>query len=325
MTLPIRWVEVPERAGGMRLDRFLARRFADRSRSAFAAWIKEGLVLSEAGKPLRASSAVRGGERLQIAIPGIAPDSPAPPLPDVLHEDDRLVVVDKPAGMLVHPTGTRFAWAVIGLARERWPGADVVHRLDRDTSGVLVLSKDAEANVFLKKAFKTRDVSKSYEAILRGVLTHEVYDVRAPIGAAEGPIRIQMATRPDGMAAHTEIEVLEAKPELTRVRCRLHTGRTHQIRVHCAHIGQGILGDRMYGVPPEVFLRAWEHGVDEEVIRAAGAPRQALHAAAITLPHPDGGQVEVSAPWPADMTRWWSDPSCLPLDQSEDAATLDAG
>ncbi|TNE85018.1 MAG: RluA family pseudouridine synthase [Deltaproteobacteria bacterium] len=317
--LPVRWLPVPERARGMRLDRFLARRFADRSRSQFAAWIKQGLVMDEQGQPLRASATMRGGEQLQIAIPGIAPDSPKPPFPVVLHEDERIVVVDKPAGMLVHPTGTAFAWAIIGLARERWPDADIVHRLDRDTSGVLVLSKDPEANVFLKAAFKTREVVKHYEALVRGTLVAGTYNVREPIGEAEGPIRIQMAVRPDGLPAHTDIEVLAHREvgghRLTHVRCRLHTGRTHQIRVHCAHIGEGIVGDRMYGVPPEVFLHAWENGVDESTVRAAGAPRQALHAASIRMPHPSGGEVEVHAPFPPDMARWWADPTCLPLDE----------
>lgn len=303
----------------MRLDRFLARRFADRSRSQFAQWIKDGLVMDAQGLPMRASATLRGDEQLQIAIPGIAPDSPAPPLPTVLHEDARVIVLDKPAGMLVHPTGTAFAWAVIGLARERWPDADIVHRLDRDTSGVLVLSKDPEANVFLKAAFKTRAVVKHYEAFIRGRLASARYEVRAPIGSADGPIRIQMAVREDGLAAHTDIDVLDVTPggELTHVRCRLHTGRTHQIRVHCAHIGGGLVGDRMYGVPPEVFLHAWEVGVDEQVIAQAGAPRQALHAASIAMPHPDGSVVEVHAPLPEDMCRWWKNPGCLPYDAVE--------
>jgi 23S rRNA pseudouridine1911/1915/1917 synthase len=317
----VRWLPVPERARGMRLDRFLAKRFADRSRSQFAQWIKQGLVMDAKGQSLRASATLRGGERLQLAIPGIAPDSPPPPLPDILHEDERLVVLDKPAGLLVHPTGTAFAWAVIGLAREHWPEADIVHRLDRDTSGVLVLSKDPEANVFLKAAFKTRSVVKHYEAFVRGPLAEPRYEVHAPIGFAEGPIRIQMAVRDDGQAAHTDIEVLGQSRggELTHVRCRLHTGRTHQIRVHCAHIGGGLVGDRMYGVPPEVFLDAWEHGVDRSVIARAGAPRQALHAAQLAMPHPDGGIVEVTAPLPEDMRRWWANPDCLPYDEASTA------
>ena len=157
------------------------------------------MVRDAAGRVLRASSSLKGEEILQVSIPGIAPDSPPPPLPAVLHEDERLVVLDKPAGLLVHPTGTAFAWAVIGLARERWPGADIVHRLDRDTSGVLVLSKDAEANRMLKAAFSGRTVRKRYEALVRGHLAEDYYDVRAAIGAADGPIRIQMAVRDDGL------------------------------------------------------------------------------------------------------------------------------
>lgn len=320
--LPVRLLEVSERARGMRLDRFLARRFADRSRSEFAGWIKKGFVMDAGGKPLRASTTLRGGEQLRIAIPGIAPDSPRPDLPPVLYEDERVVVLDKPAGMLVHPTGTAFAWAIIGLARDRWPNSDLVHRLDRDTSGVLVLSKDTEANVFLKTAFQSRDVVKHYEALVRGHLALGDYDVSAPIGSADGPIRIQMGVRDDGLPARTVITSVahagEGASKLSHVRCRLHTGRTHQIRVHCAHIGLGIVGDRMYGVSPDVFLRSLDHGPDEEVVRQAGAPRQALHAVDIAFPHPDGGRVEVQAQWPDDMQRWWADPGCLPFDGGDD-------
>lgn len=314
---PVRLLEVPEGARGMRLDRFLAKRFSDRSRSEFASWIKRGFVCDHAGNPLRASATMRGSGLLRVYIPGIAPDSPKPPLPPVLYEDDRVVVIHKPACMLVHPTGTAFAWAVIGLARDRWPQADLVHRLDRDTSGVLVLSKDPAANVALKKSFQTRTVVKHYIALVRGHLEEENYSVRAPIGPADGPIRIQMAVREGGQQAWTEIEVIgrtgDGPTAMSKVRCVLHTGRTHQIRVHCAHIGRGLVGDRMYGVPPEVFLRSLDHGADEIVVQAAGAPRQALHAELIAFEHPDGGRIEVSAPIPADMAQWWADPGCLPL------------
>ena len=314
-----RWVEVPERAAGLRLDRFLALRFRDRSRTALVRGIKRGQVRDADGQPLRASTTLRGGERLKVTIPGIAPTEPPPPLPVILHEDDRVVVVDKPAGMLAHPTGTAFAWAVVGLARERWPEVDLVHRLDRDTSGTLVLSKDRQANVFLKEAFKRGEVVKEYEALARGHLDFDHRVVDAPIGSADGPIRIQMAVRDDGLDARTDVTVLGrtppgVTPALTRVRCRLHTGRTHQIRVHLAHVGAGLVGDRMYGVPPEVFLHAWEHGPDAQTFADAGAPRHALHAASIAFPHPAGGTVHAEAPFPEDLTRWWQDPSVLPLD-----------
>ena len=313
-----RELPVPEAADGMRLDQFLARRFRDRSRSWFARGIREQLVCDEQDRPLRASVRVRTGDILKVYLPGIAPDGPPPPHPPVLHTDPRVVVVDKPAGLLAHPTGTRFAWSVVGLARDKWPTehVDLAHRLDRDTSGAILLTRDPDANRFLKAAIKAGQLHKEYEAICKGTIPWSRCDLTGPIGSADGPIRIQMAVRSDGLPAHTEVHVLDRQDGLTHVRCILHTGRTHQIRVHLAHAGFPLLGDRMYGVPPEVFLRTLDHGPDAVVVEAAGAPRQALHARRVTFPHPDGHDVSVEAPLAADMRRWWAAPSCLPHDTS---------
>lgn len=309
-----RELSVPDVARGLRLDQFLARWFRERSRSGLAPALRQGLVTDDHDRPMRASATLRGGERLRLWLPGIAPSGDPPPFPTILHEDHRIVVVDKPAGLLTHPTGTEFAWAVVSLAKLKWPEADLVHRIDRDTSGVLVLAKDPEAVRSLKAAFRADRVRKEYEAIVVGRPVWDTIVLDGPIGEAGGAIRIQMAVNDRGLAARTDVTVIErhGTAELTRVRCRLHTGRTHQIRVHLAHAGHRIVGDRMYGVPPEVFLRAWEGGVDETVIAAAGAPRHALHAALVALPHPDGATVTVEAPFPADMARWWGDPSLLP-------------
>lgn len=315
--LPPRVVPVPDGGDGMRLDRFLAARFPDWSRSALARGVKQGLVATGDGRVLRASYTVRAGMELHLRIPGLAPTSPPPPLPPVLYEDERVVVLDKPAGLSCHPGGGNFEWAVIGLARERWPGIDLVHRLDRDTSGVLVLAKDLDTNRFLKDRFKRAHPDKSYIALVRG---H--YDYRgvidAPIDYGDSVVRIKMAVVPGGPEARTTVEPGETRTAgditLTRVRCTLHTGRTHQIRVHLAHTGAGIVGDRLYGVPPEVFLTAWETGVDDSVIERAGAPRQALHAHSLRFTLPGKQVVDVTAPVPEDMERWWADPSVLPMD-----------
>lgn len=315
-----RWLDVPDVARGMRADVFLSRWFRERSRSEIARAMRQGLVIDGDGREIRASQTLRGGERLALWVPGIAPSSAPPPFPTVLYEDDRVVVVDKPAGLLTHPTGTDFAWAVVSLAKERWPDADLVHRIDRDTSGALVLSKDADANRLLKAAFADGSVEKRYQALTRGHVPWDERVLSGPIGPADGPIRIQMAVRDDGLPSRTDVTVLARHPTaaMTWVSCRLHTGRTHQIRVHLAHAGYSLVGDRMYGVPPAVFLRAWEGGVDAEVIAAAGAPRQALHAASCAFPHPDGPMIHVEAPFPADLTRWWADPSVLPHDPGSD-------
>ena len=314
-TLRYRALEVPEPADGMRLDQFLARRFSDRSRTWFSRGIREGLVRDEQDKPLRGSTRLRAGDLLRLFLPGLAPSTLPPAMPNILFEDNRVAVIDKPAGLLAHPTGTRFAWSVVGIAREQWPDVHLVHRLDRDTSGVLLLAKDDEANRFLKEKIKFGALHKVYEALARGRIDWSQRRLEGPIGPAGGIIRIQMAVRENGLSARTDVEVLERRQTMTRVRCVLHTGRTHQIRVHLHHAGHALVGDRMYGVPAEVFLRTLEHGADPVVVEAAGAPRHALHASTVRFPHPDGGELEVTAPWPTDLTRWWEDPRVLPHDK----------
>lgn len=304
-----RALTVPEIADGMRVDRFLASFFVDRSRSWMNRGIREGLVQDPSGRALRASSRVYTGDVLHLFLPEIAPSEPPPPFPVVLHEDDRVIAVSKPAGLLAHPAGTRFAWALVSMAKERWPHdrIDLVHRLDRDTSGVLLLTKDREANVHLKEALVRGDCHKEYLALCRGQIPWPDKHVDAPIGFRGEAIRIQMGVRDDGLSAQTTFTVRATTPTLSLVHCRLHTGRTHQIRVHLDHVGFPILGDRMYGVPPEVFLDSLEHGCTPATVRATGAPRQALHAAKTTVPHPDGFDLVVEAPMAEDMVGWWGE------------------
>lgn len=311
-----RELEVPEIAAGWRLDHFLAQRFPDRTRSWLSRGIRNGQVLDDGGRPLRSAQRVRAGQRLRLLLPGIAPSEGPPPFPPLVYEDQRVAVVSKPAGLLVHPSGTRFTWSLVGLAKARWPQDDIdlVHRLDRDTSGVVLLSKDREANRSLKQEIVCGRASKTYLALCKGEIPWEERLLDGPIGPAEGPVRIQMAVRADGLAARTRVRVLDRRPGRTLVRCELLTGRTHQIRVHLHHAGYPLFGDRLYGVAPEVFLRAFEQGADAATFHAAGAPRQALHAWRIQIRHPDGGDLTGEAPLPADLQRWLDDPSVLPLD-----------
>jgi 23S rRNA pseudouridine1911/1915/1917 synthase len=314
-----REVQVNPGATGMRLDRWLALRFADRSRSAFSAAIRRGEVRSPDGRVLDAAHRVRGGDLLHLYVPGIAPGTEPPPFPPVLYEDEDLVAVDKPAGLLAHPAGSNFVYAVISLAKRRYPQdrVDLVHRLDRDTSGVLVLTRNLETNRRLKEAVAGGEVHKEYQALVKGVIPWDHRSLDGPIGPADGPIRVQMAVRPDGLSARTDVTVLERGPTLTRVRCLLHTGRTHQIRVHLAHAGFPLVGDRLYGVDPEIFLRIRESGVDDQVIAAAGAPRHALHAHRVIVPRRDGSALELVAPIPEDLDRWWTRPDRLPFDRDD--------
>lgn len=315
-----RELDVVPAGDGMRLDVFLARRFADRSRSWIAAGIKRGLVRTPEGRVLRASVIVRAGERLHLFLDGIAPSGPPPAFPRIVFEDARVVALDKPAGLLAHPAGTDYSWSVVGLARDRWRdhAVDIVHRLDRDTSGIQLVTKDMDANRKLKAVLHADGALKEYLAICKGVIPWDTRVIEEPLGPCDGEIRIQQTVRPDGLSARTDVTVLDRKTGpgvgLTLVRCRIYTGRTHQIRVHLCHEGFPILGDRMYGVSPEIFLGIYNGADPAESFAAVGAPRQALHATRMIVPHPSGGPLEVVAGMPDDMQGWWDHPETLPWD-----------
>ena len=283
---------------------FLALRFPDWSRSAFARFIREGLVLCDE-RPIKPATTLRHGETLRIFVPGLAPGAAPPPMPPVIFEDDWLLAVDKPPGMLMHPVGQRYAYALVGLAREARPDAhiDLSHRLDRDTSGVVLLTKREEANRHMKGCFMRRRVQKVYLALVRGVVPWDDLEIDAPLGHAAGSeVQLRRGHDPAGETAHTRVEVRQRLAAHTLVACFPTTGRTHQIRAHLEHAGFPILGDKLYGQPDSVFLEVLEQGVTERVRALVGFPRQALHAHALSFPHPATGQVvKVTAPLAPDM------------------------
>ena len=301
---PHRVLNVQERAAGRRADTFLAMRFPSWSRSTFARWIREGVVQSDV-RTLKPASVLRLGEVIRIWAPGIAPTEGPPPPPTILYEDEWLLAVDKPPGLLVHPVGQRFAWALIGLVREMRPGVriDLSHRLDRETSGVVLLTKHEDANRAMKDAFQARRVQKTYQAIVRGIVPWEHQTVEAALGHADGSVvKLRRGAVSGGEPALTEVSVLKRLERHTLVECRPHTGRTHQIRVHLEIAGFPILGDKLYGQPDGTFLTLLDDGPTAEVRAAIGFPRHALHAHALAFPHPHSGQVlKVRAPLPADM------------------------
>lgn len=312
MTTPlheqVRVIEVSASAAGYRLDRFLALYFSKRSRTELVRGIRSGLVTLSGSRTLRASYTLREGDVLHIAIPGIAPSEAKPPFPQIIYEDDRVAVINKPAGLLAHPAGGDYAWAVIGLARDQWPNdrVDLVHRLDRETSGCMVLSKDLEANRELKLHFHDRqDTLKEYIALTLGVVPWHRRRLDGRLGAEGGPIRIRQAVREDGLHARTDVTVLARGTALSIVHCRLHTGRTHQIRVHLAHEGFPLLGDRIYALTLDEALRGLEEGWDDEHTARLKVDRQALHAWRLTFPHPDGHLLTVEAPVPESFHAWW--------------------
>ncbi len=259
---------------------------------------------SRSDRTLKPSSLLRAGERLRILIPGIAPDAPPPELPPIVHEDDRFIAFDKPAGMLVHPAGQQFVYALIGLARRArpLPSLDLVHRLDRETSGVVLLAKDTEANAFVKEAIRHHRVAKTYQAIVRGTVPWEEMVIDGAIGSSPSSIvRVRRAVVPNGLASKTEVRVLRRMAAHTLVECRPISGRTHQIRLHLEHAGFPILGDKLYGQPDHVFLEWLREGATPLVTEAIGFPRHALHAASLVFPHPRGTPLRIHAPLAPDM------------------------
>jgi RluA family pseudouridine synthase len=302
---PYRSLKVAPENAGWRLDAYLSARFSSWSRTAAARAIREGEVLSPT-RPLKPASILESGEELRIYDPRFAPEGPAPALPPILYEDDHLIVLNKPPGLLVHPAGNKWAWAIIGLVREARPTAriDLCHRLDRDTSGVLVLSKELGANVFVKECLKARDedLQKTYQAIVEGSPNWDELVVDAPIGEAKGSeVRLRRGINPEGLQARTTFTVLRRLGDLSLVSCLLHTGRTHQIRVHLEHVGHPILGDRLYGRPDSIFLEWLDVGATPAVRAAARFPRQCLHAWTLRLPQPAGPPLDLLAPLPEDM------------------------
>lgn len=313
-----REVVVRQDGAGSRLDVYLSNRFPTYSRRQVQQMIQAGQIESE-GRRLKASSTLLAGEVLQVTAPGLAPVGPPPPMPPIIFEDDRLLVLDKPAGMLAHPTGIIFAYALVGVARDRRPDddMDLAHRLDRETSGINVLTKDRAANAHLKAAFKARHTTKVYQAIVHGTPDWEALHVDAPIGKSlSSEIRIRRGINPEGLPAQTELRVLKRMDGLSLIEARPHTGRTHQIRVHLEHTGFPIVGDKIYGQPDRTFLHHLDHGADASIREATGFPRHALHAAELTIPHPDGEPRTFKAPLSVDLQAIvdgarpaWPDPS----------------
>ncbi len=285
-------------AAGRRLDIYLAERVPELSRARLQALIAAGHVTLARAPLARARPAdrVRAGDRIEVAIPPVEPASLEPePIPlVVLFEDDHLLVVDKPAGMVVHPgagrqTGTLVhavlarCPAMLGIGGERRPG--IVHRLDKDTSGLLVVAKSETALRRLQADLGARNVTRTYLALVHGRVAHPAGTVDAPI-ARDRRQRTRMAVVASGRRAITHYRVLERFPRATLLEVRLGTGRTHQIRVHCAHIGHPVVGDSVYARRPNPW----------------GMRRQALHACGLAFPHPvDGREMAFEAPLPADL------------------------
>jgi len=296
---------IPEAARGQRLDQALAALFPDFSRSRLKAWIDGGRVLVDGIKP-RPRDLVSGGEWVRIdpaneAVIDVAPE----PIPlDIVFEDEALLIIAKPAGLVVHPgAGNPSATLQNALLSHdgqlaQLPRAGLIHRIDKDTSGLLVVAKTLEAHTHLVRALAAHEIERVYEAVATGVMTAGG-TVNAPIDRHRVD-RLKMAVRAGGREAITHYRVVERFGAHTHVRVHLETGRTHQIRVHLAHAGFPLIGDPLYG-RRLVLPRAASAGLIE-ILR--GFKRQALHAGRLKLMHPlSKKSVEFTTPWPADFER----------------------
>jgi 23S rRNA pseudouridine1911/1915/1917 synthase len=302
--------EVDAQHAGQRLDQFLAAQGFLPTRARVARLVRDGHVKVD-GSVRKASHAVAAGAVVEVVVPPEAPPNVAPeatPL-EVLHEDASLIVVDKPAGMATHPApGCRTGTLVAALLHRwqlgsEWPDPTrpgIVHRLDRETSGVIVIAKTPQALHVLARQFESRRVRKEYEAVVVG-LPPASGAIDLPIGRDPVDRRRQQARVGQRRPALTRYERLEffgrTPVAATHVRALPETGRTHQIRVHLASIGHPVVGDGLYGGGHA------PRGIDPRARALVESfPRQALHAARIELRHPDDGRVVAfSAPLPEDM------------------------
>jgi 23S rRNA pseudouridine1911/1915/1917 synthase len=298
-------LRITEDHAGQRLDQALASLLPDYSRSRLKQWIESGEVRVD-GAVRRPRDKVFGGEAVEVdaALP-LEGTARAQPIPlAIVHEDKHVVVIDKPVGLVVHPgagnpdSTLQNALLAYDPNLAVLPRAGIVHRLDKDTSGLLIVARTLPAHTALVRMLEEREIHREYEAVCRGVMTAG--------GTIDAPIdrhptdRVRMAIRDGGRDAVTHYRVIKRFRAHTHVRVQLETGRTHQIRVHMTHIGYPLVGDRVYG-----GRLAMPKGVSEElrtVLREF--PRQALHAARLQLAHPVTGKpLEVTAPLPADMVE----------------------
>jgi 23S rRNA pseudouridine1911/1915/1917 synthase len=303
-----RWV-VDAAGAGERLDRALAARLV-LPRNQVQRWIEEGRVLVDGGTA-RAAHKLAAGELVEWQPPPPADGDPRlAPEPGelrLLYEDEHVVVLDKPAGLTVHPgagrpTGTlahRLLARFPELAGVGGPGRPgIVHRLDRDTSGALVVARTAESYHALQRAFAARTVEKRYLAICHGVLA-AAREVEAPIGRHPSR-RQEMTVRAGGRPARSRFRPLASVPFATLLEVDLHTGRTHQVRVHAKSLGHPLVGDPLYGEARWKSAR----GPAQALLR--DFPRTALHAWRLAFTHPTSGErLTVVAPVPADLRELW--------------------
>ena len=289
-------VVIPADCAGLRLDQALAQLLPQYSRARLTTWVRNGRVTVD-GNTAAPRDKMHGGENIMVQ-PALSPDEtafrPEAIALQVVYEDETLIVIDKPAGLVVHPGSGNWAGTMLNALLAHAPQlatvprAGIVHRLDKDTSGLLVVAKTLTAQTDLVRQLQARSVKREYRAVVHGTVTRN--------GKVEGAIgrdprnRTRMAVTAAGKPAVTHYSVLEKLPRASVLACRLETGRTHQIRVHMQKLGHPIWGDPVYGPRNAPALPAIK--------------RQALHAEKLALTHPDTGDIiEWQSPLPDDMRQ----------------------
>jgi len=303
-------ITVPAEAAGTRLDAFLAERLAPegRARSEIQKWIKDGLLRVDGLAVSKTSLKLRGGEELRLDVPATAPRvAPEEGALAILYADDAMLVLNKPAGLTVHPAPGRDSGTLVHRLIKQFPQIGemdslrpgVVHRLDKDTSGVMLVALTNAARLSMSAAFAERRVDKSYLALVNGRPKPDQGRINADIGRdPEHPTKMAVV-RKGGREATSVYERLWSDPydRFSLLHVTIFTGRTHQIRVHLAHLGHPVVGDATYGSQPRAILRR------EEKLLAKLAQRQLLHAWRIAADHPETGErLTFTAPPPRDMT-----------------------
>jgi len=307
-------LSVPSPGSGERLDRFLAAAQTDLSRSRLQGLIEAGRVQVN-GRPVRAALRLREGDRVRVEIPEPEPTSLVPeelPL-DIRYEDDDLVVIDKPVGLVVHPGAGVKQGTLVHALLHRYPEIagvggpgrpGIVHRLDKDTSGLLVVARSLAAYRFLVEALRSRTVRRTYAALVWGEPGAKSGVIEEAIGRHPKERTKMAVVRRGGKPARTRWDVAERLGVASRLEVHLDTGRTHQIRVHMAHLGHPVVGDATYGGRNKKLLSLCQshRSLASELLKSM--PRQALHASVLELMHPvTGTRLSFESSLPEDFER----------------------
>lgn len=312
-TEPDRLIEIPfdvaPHEHGLRIDLFLSRRLKRMSRSLAARLVREGRVRRVPEGVLKASARVFLGDRVILKRKPLGEAPPDDIVVPVVHDDPHIVAVNKPGNLVVHPTASHYHRTLIRIMRERLQdeALDLAHRIDKETSGLVLLARTFQAASSLKKQFARREVDKAYLAVVRGAPARDAFVLDTPVRLADTVSKVVMeATHPEdprAQAALTEVEVLARGEGVALVEARPKTGRQHQIRVHLQHAGHPLLGDKLYLGGEAYFLEAI--GPDyppEQLVEEVGHDRQALHAWRASFRHPATGcPMTLTAPLAPDL------------------------